>query len=127
LLFKEAYAVGAEVEEADATTLDQRIDEKDIGRIADSVCRSLASTTRGTYVGSGKRTSEVFERYIETVKEIILGEFGGSASDGVSYYEHLRAKMPGLSKLAYSRDHRTVMEYLAKRAKKLMRDELKKM
>ncbi|MCX6143215.1 MAG: hypothetical protein NTZ35_08345 [Ignavibacteriales bacterium] len=126
LLFKEAYAVGAEAEEAEATTLDQRVEQEDVNRIAGSVCRSLAASTRETYVGSGKRTLEVFELYIETVREIILGEFGEGPSDGVSYYEHLRARMPGLSKAAYSRDHRTVLEYLAKQAKKKMKGELKR-
>jgi hypothetical protein len=126
LLFKEAYAVGAEVEEAETITSDPLVEE-DVNRIADSVCRSLATATRETYVGNGKRTSKVFEFYIETVREIMLGEFGGSASYGVSYYEHLKARMPGLSKAAYSRDHRTVLEYLAKQAKKKMKRELKRM
>ncbi len=126
LIFKEAYIVGAEIPEAEAITSDQRLEDEDVNRIADTVCRSLAAATRDTYVGRGKRTSEVFEHYIETVREIILGEFGG-ALDGVSYYDHLKARMPGLSKAAYSRNHRTALEYLAKQAKKRMRGELKRM
>jgi hypothetical protein len=126
LLFKEAYAVGAAAEEAEPAAVDQRMDQEDLNRLADSVCGSLAAATRETYVGTGKRTSEVFELYIQTVKEILLGEFGAGPGNGTSYYERLRARMPGLSKSAYSKEHRTVLEYLAKQAKHSLKEELKR-
>jgi hypothetical protein len=126
LLFKEAYAVGADIEEAVAITSDQRIEEEEISHMVERVCRSLATATRGTYVGSGKRTAEVFNIYIETVREILLGEFGGGASDGLSYYDHLKVRIAGLSRSAYAREHRTVLEYLAKQGRRRMKGALGK-
>ncbi|HCA81994.1 MAG TPA: hypothetical protein DEP53_19870 [Bacteroidetes bacterium] len=127
LLFKEAYAVGASIEDAVTITSDQQTGQEDVGRIADGVCRSLTAAARETYVGSGKRTAEIFEIYIQAVKEILLGEFGGGSSNGVSYYDHLKARMPGLSKAVYGKKHRTVLEYLAKQAKQKMKKELARM
>lgn len=126
LIFKEAYAVGAEIEEAVTIASDQKIEQEDLKRVADDVCRSLAASARETYVGSRKRSAEVFEIYIQTVREILLGEFGEGSSNGTSYYDHLKARIPGLSKAAYSRNHRTVLEYLAKQAKKKMRGKLER-
>lgn len=125
LLFKEAYAAGKDAEEAVASTYDDQSEQDEIGCVAVIVCRSLATKTRDTYVGTGKRSAKVFEQYIETVREILLGEFCGQGADGVSYYEHLKTKMPGLSKATYAKRHRTVLEYLARQAKDDMIIELR--
>lgn len=126
LLFKEAYAVGVEATEAEAASADVRMAEEDIGRLAVSVCQSLTAANRETYVGKGKRSAAVFESYMETVRDILVGEFGGGVSDGMSYYEYLKVRIPHLSKAVYSREHRTILEYLAKQAKKKMREELRR-
>jgi hypothetical protein len=124
LLFKEAYAAGRDIEEAVASTSDEQGEQDDVGRVVEIVCVSLAATMRDTYVGTGKRSARVFEQYMETVREILLGKFGGNGVDGVSYYEHLKLRMPGLSKADYAKHHRIVLEYLMKRAKKHMIREL---
>ncbi len=126
LLFKEVYALGWEVQEAEASTVDRQAEQADVRQIAEAVCRQLAAGARETYVGKGKRSEATFNSYIAAVHGILLGEFGAFGADGASYYEHLRAVMPGLTKAAYANRHRAVLEYLAKRAKNHMRHELKR-
>lgn len=126
LLFKEAYALGSEVEEAEASSVERQAATDDVSRIANLVCRSLAANTRGTYVQRGRRSAEEFKCYMNAVKEILLSEFGVGDGNAVSYFEHLEAAMPGLTKAAYARRHRAVLEYLAKRAKKQMKVELRR-
>jgi hypothetical protein len=123
LLFKEAYALGSDVEVAEAYPADQKTQSDDVARIADLVCKRLAAESRQTYVRKGKRSAEVFEKYMVTVKGILLEEFGAATADG-SYYEHLKAEMPGLTHAAYVRRHRAILEYLAKQAKNQMREEI---
>ncbi len=126
LLFKDAYAVAAVVEEAETSTAEQQAEQDDVLRIADIVCKSIAAEARTSYVAKGKRSAEIVDKYIDTVKEILLGEFGSGRSDGVSYYDHLKARIPGMTKAIYARKHRTVLEYLAKQAKNRMRQELRR-
>jgi hypothetical protein len=123
LLFKEVYAVGEGIQETVESEAVSESDREDISRMAEHVCRVLSANMRAGYVGKGKRRAEDFERYIETVRDILLGEFGYAGENGGSYFEHLRSRMPGLTKAQYLRRHRTVLEYLAKQAKKRMRDE----
>jgi hypothetical protein len=127
LLFKEAYALGMEAEEAEESEVERQSSRNDICTVADLVCRKLALNSRYTYVGKGKKTEEVFEKYMNVVKEILLSEFGDDGSNGSPYYERLRVFIPGLTKAAYTRQHRAVLEYLAKRAKTQMRQALRKM
>lgn len=127
LLFKEAYALGAEAEEAEECAVERQTVIDDVCRVADLVCQKLELSSRQTYVGKGKRSEDVFEKYMSVVKEILLSEFGDHASNGIPYYERLLVLMPGLTKAAYIRQHRAVLEYLAKRAKNQMREALRKM
>jgi hypothetical protein len=126
LLFKKAYALGREAEEAEAGSVERQTEADDVCRIAELVCKDVAAKSRKTYLGKGKRTADEFDKYMDAVKEILLSEFAGGNSQDSSYFEHLKALMPGLSKVAYARRHRTVMEYLAKRAKRQMMEELRR-
>jgi len=126
LLFKEAYALGAEVEEAEESAVERQTANDDVCRVADIVCRKLALDSKRTYVGKEKRSEDVFGKYMDVVKEILLSEFGDDASNGVSYYERLRFLMPGLTKASYTRKHRAVLEYLAKKAKIQMKETLRR-
>ena len=127
LLFKDAYALGAEAEKAEECTVESQSVGNDVRGIAELVCQKLAMSTRQTYVGKGKRSKEVFEQYMNVVKEILLSEFGDDASNGVPYFNRLQFLMPGLTKAAYTRQHRAALEYLARRAKNQMREALRKM
>ncbi len=127
LLFKEAYALGAEADKADECAVERQTVNDDVCRIADLVCQKLALGSRQTYVGRGKRSEDVFEKYMDVVKEILLSEFGEDDSNGVPYYERLRVLIPGLTKATYARQHRAILEYLAKKAKIQMRETLRNM
>ncbi len=126
LLFKEVYALGSDVEEAEASSVERQAATDDVSQLADLVCRSLAANTRETYVRRGRRSAEEFECYMNTVREILLSEFGVGQGDAVSYFEHLKSAIPRLTKASYARRHRAVLEYLAKRAKQQMKVELKR-
>jgi triphosphoribosyl-dephospho-CoA synthetase len=127
LLFKDAYALGAEAEKAEECAVESQSVSNDVCRIAELVCQKLAVSSWQTYVGRGKRSEDVFEKYMNVVKEILLSEFGNDASDGLPYFNRLRALMPGLTKAAYTRQHRAALEYLARRAKNQMREALREM
>ena len=126
LLFKEVYAVASDIAQADDASVERQSEGNDVPQIAEYVCRKLAASARDSYVRSRKRSEGEFERYIDAVKEILLATFGAMPADGVSYYDHLKSMMPGLTKGVYARRHRAILEYLAKRAKEQMRQELKR-
>jgi len=127
LLLKEVYTLGWEAEEKETRSVEPQTEQSDIRWIADDVCRRLAASGRETYVGTRKRTEETFQKYMDAVKEILLGEYSASASNSISYYEHLKVFMPDLTKTTYSRQHRSVLEYLVKQAKRQMKQELKRL
>ncbi len=64
--------------------------------------------------------------YFNAVREIIVQEFSGQQAMDGSYFDMLKTFMPRMTKKEYATKHRTILEYLAKMAKKEMVAELKK-
>jgi hypothetical protein len=126
LIFKEAYAIGVDVQQDERSPAEQELEQEDLGRVVESVCRKVADDARPTYVGRGKRTQEEYGSYIAALREILLSEAGVMEKNGASYFELLKIQMPGLTRPAYMRRHKPILEYLARRAKRQIAAELKK-
>jgi hypothetical protein len=75
LLFKEIYMPGWETEEVSREPSEETPEVDVVVRIAERVCGKLRAEMHPSYVGNGKRTEEEFERYIRTVKGILVDTF----------------------------------------------------
>ncbi|MGA2622718.1 MAG: hypothetical protein ABSF91_02610 [Bacteroidota bacterium] len=127
ILFKEVYALGWQAQqEAETVPQDVETAESDVQRIVDDVCRGLQTDMSPGYVQSGKCSQKIFENYIQALRDILLNEFGANGTEGISYFDCLQLRLPGLTKAGYMQHHRTIMEYLAKIAKERVREELKR-
>jgi len=127
LLFKEIYCLGWETEkEKVVETSGSQLEDEEIIGLVDKVCSELRTELHPTYVGNGKKSEELFRKYIEAVREILISSLTSGGSDGVSYYDCLREQIPGLTKESYRSEHRTVLEYLGKVAKLRLKEEWRK-
>lgn len=123
LMFREVYVLAFE---ESATSSEPGGERNDIANLMGPVLGRFEKEMHETYVESGKRTADVFDSYMLALKELLRNEFVAGESDG-SYFEHLKAHIPDLTKPSYIKHHRAVFEYLAKTAKDRMRLELRKM
>jgi len=122
LLFKEVYALGEEPQEHEFV---HQGEAEDVEQIATVVCRRISSELHASYVGTGKRSEEVFASYMRSLKNILIAEYGDHQAGEFSYFECLKEHIPDLTKQTYSEKHRAVLEYLAKMAKQRMKEELR--
>lgn len=125
LMFKDAYALGVEVQRDEHPPAEEQVEKEEMGRMVEKVCAKVADGAHPTYVGKGKRTQDEYGKYVAALREILLSELGVTEGNGASYFDQLKIQMPGLTKPAYLRRHKQILEYLARRAKKLIASELK--
>ena len=118
LLFKEVYSLGWNEgkQETDGTI----IGPEEIRSTASNVVEGIRKDLLEKYVEAGKCTRETFVSYLGALQDILDIEKG----DDVSYFEYLRHRIPGLTRDVYLRNHRAILEYLAKLAKDRMRKQL---
>ncbi len=126
LLFKEIYSLEWEVQEEAVELPGSELEEQDIRKLVEKVCSDLYGEFYPTYVTNGKKSGELFAKYMRAVKGILLGSSDAGGSDGVSYYDCLRQELPDLTKESYRLEHRTVLEYLAKQAKRRIKEQMGK-
>jgi hypothetical protein len=126
LLFREIYSLEWEAQEEAVELAPSELEEQDVVKLVDKVCAEVYAELYPTYVTKGKRSEDLFKKYIRAVKGILLGLPTLEGSDGVSHYDSLRREIPKLTRQAYRSEHRAVLEYLAKIAKQRMREEVKK-
>ncbi len=122
LMFKEVYALGWELQEEQL----EQGEGDDIPGIIEGVSRQLEREMHNTYVRSGKKTTEEFQQYMQALKEMLFAVYVHNETDGVAYFDYLKKHMPELTKTDYTQQHRTIFEYLAKKAKERIREELQK-
>ena len=125
LLFKEVYKVAWE-EESNGGSVEQHLPSYDIKTLIEQVCKRMSTEMHSVYVGSGRRSDEVFRCYMRALNGILMQEFAEDSEAAETYYEHLRTAIPDLTKAAYTKEHRTTLEYLAKMAKDRMREALRR-
>jgi len=124
LLFKEVYALGWQQEEQQ---FDHLGEAEDVPQIIERVIRQFETEMHKVYVESGKKPAELFQQYMLALKEMLTGVFVHDDADGSSYFDYLKQKIPELTRKAYEKKHRTAFEYMAKKAKERVREELRNM
>ena len=121
ILLKEVYTIAwksdynAELVEVDGSAT------FDIHRITNEVCAAVRSDAYATYVGKQKCTAIIFSHYMDVVRDALLAECGLDHVGDGSYYERLRERIPSLTKGAYMKRHRAIVEYLARTARNRLR------
>lgn len=92
----------------------------DTPEVVQALCRRLHLHWHPKYVGTGKMGNEEFHSICGALKRSLLAQ----GSDGQSYFEHLKAEMPGLTKERYRERYRTILEYMVKTARRELYEEL---
>jgi hypothetical protein len=127
LMFKKIYQLGWERGETATSDAEGRLHQQDMATLAQGICATIGERMRQSYVAKGKLTEEMFQKYLLTLQDILLGEFAERENGAVTYFEQLRRHLPNLTKGMYARNHRKTLEYLAKTAKSAMRKQLSAM
>ncbi len=109
LLLRDTYAAENEVTDAHPAS-----DRLDIDWLVEKICRRLHDRWYPKYVKAGKLDEDEFGYIVETIGSILRDP----GSDNGSYFEHLKEKMPGLTREQYMQKHRTILEYLMKVARR---------
>ncbi|MDI6803590.1 MAG: hypothetical protein QME58_07060 [Bacteroidota bacterium] len=81
-------------------------------------CRDVEKNNSPKYVGKGKITSNIFESYFRVIEEVLIEKFIGMDGEDTSLYELLKNHIPVLTDIEYKKEHRNILEYLLKQAKK---------
>ncbi len=129
ILFKEVYVLGwkSEVREITNNMSITDLDNEDIKAIVKKVCTKIKNCTYHTYVDKGKVTELLFLKYIDTLNDILINSFSTIEMITDSYFENLKTRIPELTKDAYIKGHKKIIEYLAKMGKEEMKNELQKL
>lgn len=124
LMFKRTYSHGWKAEEQ-AEVIDADFDNESVRKIAEEVWKNIYTQFSKTYVDSGKRSKDVFGCYMQAVRGILLSIEGLDGQAGESYFEFLKLQMPNLTKTAYRKEHRLVLEHMSKVAKRRFAEALR--
>jgi len=124
LMVKKVYLLEWGQQEETPTSAEDAVYRQEIAALARQVCNTLGDRMHATYVRNNKMSDGMYKAHLRALNDIVLGEFDGQ--ENVSYYEHLKRYVPKLSQRTYAQHYRTVLEYLAKTAKTMMREELRK-
>ncbi len=120
----ERHRVADDAPEATESGMDQGELAVVIGECCDAVDRSM----RNKYVGRGRVNDEIFTNYIAALRQYYVSglALGGDPHPAgrVTHFDSLQAVLPSLSREEYSRNHRTVFEYLARQVKACLRNSL---
>lgn len=127
LMFKKVYALGWEGREEEQSLAEATLQQEDIRGTAERVCELLSKKMYSTYVIKKKYPESLVAKYFGAVREIIVREYSGQREVDGSYFDVLKTFIPRMTKREYATKHRTILEYLAKMAKKEMVAELKRL
>jgi len=126
LMVKKVYVLGWESQDYERPVAEANLQYEEILGTAERVCGTVKEKMYSTYVKRKKYPEAVLTDYMNAVREIVVQEFSGQLVTDASYFEILKTHMPRLTKREYANRHRTALEYLAKVAKKAMKEELQK-
>lgn len=126
VLFKEIYSLGWETER-EINVVEEKLEIDDLQKIVEDICCCLRNEMYPSYVGNGKCSEDIFEKYMGAVKNILQSTFVDKHLDGSTYCEYLQSQIPGLTKEEYLREHRTILEYLAKSGKERLKSQFKEL
>ncbi len=110
------------------TVNDNHLDTLDSLALIRRACSKTHGETKPAYVGKGKITEDIFEKYFNVIEEHIVNRLVHNNGEGYSFYKGLQSYVPELNEEEYRRTHKSKLEYLArltyKRAVDLLKREL---
>ena len=123
VLFKEIYSLAWE-SQPEINVVEEKMEADHLVEIVKEICRELHTNMSHSYVGKGKCSQEIFEKYMEAVKNILQGYITDDHLDGSTFYEYLQIQIPALTKENYKEEHRVILEYLVKIGKERLKTQL---
>jgi hypothetical protein len=127
LIVRKVFALRWETEEVVGGITSESLQDEEVRRAASRVCETVRKKMAEAYGKKRKLSGTMVERYLAAIEDILIQDFASEGRDGTSYFEILRRRIPSLTKSVYMKKHRSVVEYLAKSAKKEMRAELRRL
>lgn len=122
LMLKEVFKLAEQPKEV-RNVGESNIERADLQKLVEQVCDELYKKFYPRYVEKGKTNKELFEVYVKVVRDTLRnGLLDGS--EEVSLFELLQNNLHGLTKREYMKRHRSIVEYLAKDAKRCLKKEL---
>jgi hypothetical protein len=112
---------------AGAGSAEDALFAEDASKIIAGACRKIRKEYERTYVVTKEVDPSLYRRYFDVIEANILQRVvTQDDGDGVSLYEGLRSLVPGLSRDAYARAHKSRLEYLTRLSYEAALEELKK-
>lgn len=121
LLVKEVYTAGMEHDEKGATSVDEHVDATWLQEGMRRICTEVGDEMRERYVGGGIVSKEIYQIYVRTVEDILVRSISEEHLETGSYFDFLRKYIPQLDRAAFYERHRSILEYLVKKAKRKAR------
>jgi hypothetical protein len=122
LLLKEIFKL-AERPKEDRNVGESNVERADLQKLIERVCDGLYKKFYPRYVEKGKTSKELFEVYIKVVRDTLRNGMA-DGSEEISLCESMQNNLHGLTKGEYMKRHRSIVEYLAKDAKRCLKKEL---
>jgi hypothetical protein len=100
-------------------------DREDMLAVIHASCEKIRREEAGHQLTRGASPGESLGEHIEAVQRYLEGKLEGEHQK-LSLFESLRSLVPGLTKEVYNREHRSRLEYLARKTEKNVIERLKK-
>ncbi|MBI5471348.1 MAG: hypothetical protein HY961_03285 [Ignavibacteriae bacterium] len=81
--------------------------------IIDEACAYAQKKFASTYVRTSKMSDAMLDNYIGAVRDHLVRKYVESDGHGLSQFEILSRRMPGMTEEEYREDHRAKMEYIS--------------
>ncbi len=119
LLFRARIAC---MHEQDVVSPPSDVTEDDIVQMIDGAIDRLRPAASKTYVRTAKLDPTVLDSHLGALREILLGSITDDPDTPSSYFHALRRLTPGLTEEQYRLHDRPVLEYLARRARTMLKN-----
>jgi hypothetical protein len=116
LMIREIYRQDVPLQ--DAAPLPDSLLQMDIEAMTDAVLHRLRGTAGEGYLSAGKLTIPELEAHLGALRDILREELSGSNGLSGSYFLHLQRHLGDLTEKSYRQYHRSILEYLARTAKR---------
>jgi hypothetical protein len=104
---------------------DEPLAQEDLLTIIQASCSEIRRSLVDGYAANGKVSIETADNYMEAIQRYLKGKLD-CGDPHLSLFESLRSLIPTLTKAGYDREHRSRMEYLARKTEKSVVQSLRK-
>jgi hypothetical protein len=99
--------------------------EEDLMAVIQASCADIRRSMPGGYSAKGKVSVETVDGYMEAIRRYLAEKLDGG-DPHLSLFESLRSLIPTLTKVTYNGEHRSRLEYLARKTEKSVLERLRK-